>query len=170
MDKKVAELLNAQINAELYSAYLYLDFANFYDEHSMDGFKSWFKKQAEEEMEHAMKFLEYMQLKGEKVTLEAIAKPDKPCKELVDPLKYSVEHEKYVTSLIYAIYDAALEAKDFGTTHFLDWFVEEQNEEEDNAETNLAHFERYGHEAKALYALDGTMGERSSSSNETTEE
>ena len=160
MDKKVAELLNAQVNAEFYSAYLYLDFANFYDDESLDGFKNWFEVQAQEELDHALQMIDFLQAHDEKVTLEAIAKPDKICKNLIDPLEYSLEHEKYVTSLINNIYDAAFQVKDFGTMQFLDGFVKEQIEEEDTASTNLSRFKRFGTEAKALFAMDTEFGQR----------
>ena len=77
MDKKVAALISDQINKELYSAYLYLDFANYYGEVGLDGFENWYKIQAQEEQAHAMLFYQYLQNNGEKITLEAIAKPDK---------------------------------------------------------------------------------------------
>lgn len=164
MDKKVAELLNAQVNAEFYSAYLYLDFANFYDDEAMDGFKKWFTVQAQEELDHALQMIDFLQTCGEKVTLEAIAKPDKVLKDLVDPLEYSLEHERLVTSMIHNIYDAAAEARDYGSMQFLDGFVKEQIEEEDNAETNLKRFKRFGTVGKALFALDSELGEREASS------
>ena len=107
LDKKVAELLNDQVNKELYSAYLYLDFALYYDEIGLDGFANWYKIQAQEERDHAMLFLQYLQNNGEKVTLGAIAKPDKDLSDKLQVLKYGLEHERYVTSLIHAIYDAA---------------------------------------------------------------
>ena len=77
MDKKVSALINDQINKELYSAYLYLDFANYYGSVGLDGFENWYRIQAQEERDHAMLFYQYLQNNGEKVTLEAIAKPDK---------------------------------------------------------------------------------------------
>ena len=107
MDKKVSELLNDQINKEFYSAYLYLDMANFYASKGLDGFANWYEIQAKEEQDHAMLFYQYMHNNSEVVTLDAIAKPDKAYTELIDPLKAALEHEKYVTSLINAIYAAA---------------------------------------------------------------
>lgn len=160
LDPNVAKLLNEQINAEFYSAYLYLDFSNFYTDEALDGYANWFMIQAQEERDHAMLFLQYMQKNDESVTLEAIAKPDKACKELSDPLVYSLEHERYVTSLIHNLYGAALAVNDFRTTQFLDWFVKEQIEEEDNADTNLKRFRRFGSDTKALYDLDSEMAAR----------
>lgn len=160
MDKKVAALLNDQINKELYSAYLYLDMANFYDEKGLDGFANWYEIQAKEEQDHAMLFYQYMHNNDEKVTLEAVAKPDKTFKKPMDPLKDGLEHEKYVTSLINNIYDAAQEAKDFRTLQFLDWFIKEQGEEEKNASDMITKMELYGDDAKGLYMLNSELGGR----------
>ncbi len=160
MDKKVAELLNEQINKELYSAYLYLDFANYYTEQGLDGFANWYTVQAQEERDHAMLFLKYLQNNGEKVTLEAVAKPDKTYASNMDPLKAGMEHEQYVTSLINNIYDHAYGVKDFRTMQFLDWFVKEQGEEETNADNLIKKMELFGSEAKGLYMLDSELGAR----------
>lgn len=168
LDKKVAELLNEQINAEFYSAYLYLDFSIYYAEEGLDGFANWYKIQAQEERDHAMLMLEYMQNNGEKVTLDAIAKPDKECKSLKDPLEFSLEHERYVTNLIHNIYDAAYAVKDYRTMQFLDWFVKEQGEEEKNAEDMVRKFELFGEDPKSLYMLDNEMSSRTYSEPELT--
>ncbi len=160
LNQKVAELLNDQINKELYSAYLYLDMANYYAEEGLDGFRTWFTVQVQEERDHAMLFLQYLQNNGEKVTLKAIDKPDKVFATYEDPLKESLEHERYVTSLIHGIYEAAYSVKDFRTMQFLDWFVKEQGEEEKNAEDLLKKFELFGSDAKSLYMLDNELGAR----------
>ncbi len=160
MDKKVAGLLNEQINKELYSAYLYLDMANFYSEKGLDGFANWYEIQAREEQDHAMLIYQYLHNNDEKVTLEAIAKPDKTFETLMDPLKAGLEHEKYVTSLINNIYAAAQEAKDFHTTQFLDWFVKEQGEEEKNSSDQITKMELFGDDAKSLYMLNNELAAR----------
>ena len=133
LDKKVAELINTQVNKEFYSAYLYLDFANYYKDAELNGFSNWYQVQAQEERDHAMLFIQYLQNNGEKITLEAIAKPDKVFEDFRGPLTAGLEHENYVTGLIHDIYDAAYSVKDFRTMQFLDWFVKEQGEEEKNA-------------------------------------
>ena len=134
LNEKVAKLLNTQINKEFYSAYLYLSFSNFYDDKGLDGFANWYQVQAQEERDHAMLFVKYMQNNDLPITFEAIDKPDvSGLKENIDPLKAALKHEQYVTELIHTIYDAAAEAKDFRTVQFLDWFVKEQGEEETNA-------------------------------------
>ena len=160
MDKKVAQLLNEQIAKELYSAYLYLDFSIYYEAEGLDGFANWYMIQAQEERDHAMLFLKYLQMAGEKVTLGAIDKPDKKLASLMDPLKAGLEHEKYVTSLINDIYGAAYDVKDFRTMQFLDWFVKEQLEEEKNADDMIKKMELFGGDAKGLYSLDAEYAGR----------
>lgn len=160
LNEKVAALINDQINKELYSAYLYLDFSVFYEAQGLDGFANWYMIQAQEERDHAMLMLKYLQNNGEQVTLEAIAKPDKEMKELIDPLKYGFEHEQYVTSLINDIYAEAYSVKDFRTMQFLDWFVKEQLEEEKNAEGMIKKMELFGNDSKGLYSLDSEFAAR----------
>ena len=116
LDKKVVKLLNEQVNAEFYSAYLYLDFANYYADEGLDGFQNWYNIQAQEERDHALLFIQYLQNNGEKVTLEAIDKPDKKLTKLDTPLKEAFKHEQLVTSLIHTIYEAAVKVKDDITT------------------------------------------------------
>ena len=102
MNQRVHELLNDQINKELYSAYLYLDFSNYFKKVGLDGFANWYYIQAQEERDHAMLFYQYLQNESMDVTLKAIDKPDKEITEHMDVLKAGLEHEKYVTSLIIA--------------------------------------------------------------------
>ncbi len=160
MNEKVSALLNDQINKEFYSAYLYLDMANFYSQKGLDGFANWYEIQAKEEQDHAMLIYQYLQNNGEKVTLEAIGKPDKTFTTLMDPLKAGLEHERYVTSLINTIYEAAQEAKDFRTTQFLDWFIKEQGEEEKNSMDQITKMELFGDDARSLYMLNSELGAR----------
>lgn len=160
LDQKVSELLNEQINKELFSAYLYLDFSVFYQEQGLDGFANWYMIQAQEERDHAMLFLQYMQNNGEHIALGQIDQPNKECKGLKDPLNHALEHERYVTSLINAIYEAAHNAKDYRTMQFLDWFVKEQGEEEKNAEDMVKKFDLFGTDPKSLYMLDNEMSSR----------
>ncbi len=160
LDKTVARLLNEQINKELYSAYLYLDFSIYYEQQGLDGFANWYMVQAQEERDHAMLFLKYLQLCGEKATLDAVAKPDKVLDSLMAPLTFGLEHEQYVTSLINDIYAAAYGVKDFRTMQFLDWFVKEQLEEEKNADDMIKKMELFGGDSKGLYSLDSEYAAR----------
>ncbi len=160
MNEKVRDLLNQQINKELYSAYLYLDFANYYEQRGLSGFANWYKIQAMEERDHAMLFYQYLQNNSQKVVLEAIAKPDKEFTCDMDPLKAGLEHEQYVTSLINDIYAAAYEVKDFRTMQFLDWFVKEQGEEETNANDMISKMELFGSDPRGLYLLNNELAAR----------
>ena len=160
MNEKVHELLNQQINKEFYSAYLYLDFSNYFEDAGLDGFANWYKIQAQEERDHAMLFYQYLQNENQKVTLEAIAKPDKSADCHMDIHKAGLEHEKYVTSLINDIYAAAYEVRDFRTMQFLDWFVKEQGEEETNANDLITKMELFGSDPKSLYMLNQELATR----------
>jgi ferritin len=160
MNAKVHELLNQQINKEFYSAYLYLDFSNYFEDVGLDGFANWYMIQAQEERDHAMLFYQYLQNENQKVTLEAIAKPDKVLTCHMDVLKAGLEHEQHVTSLIHDIYSAAYDVKDFRTMQFLDWFVKEQGEEETNANDLITKMELFGSDPKSLYMLNQEMAAR----------
>ena len=160
LKQKVSQLLNEQINKEFYSAYLYLYFSNYYTEKGLNGFANWYKVQAQEERDHAMLIMQYMQNNDAVVTLEAIEKPEMELKENIDALKAGLEHEHYVTSLINDIYDAAYSEKDFRTMQFLDWFVKEQGEEETNASDLIRKMELFGSDPKSLYLLDQEMAAR----------
>ncbi len=160
LSEKVSSLLNDQINKEMYSAYLYLDFANYYKNKGLDGYANWYEIQAKEEMDHAMLFMKYLQNNDYEVSLEAIAKPDKVLNDFGDALHASLEHERYVTSLIYRIYEAASDAKDYRTMQFLDWFIDEQGEEEKNATDMITKYELFGKDPKSLYMLDNEYKSR----------
>ena len=154
MNDKIASLLNQQINKEFYSAYLYLDISNYYDGLDLDGYANYYMIQAQEERDHALLFLKYMQNNGLKVTLEAIDKPDKTFGSILDPLVAAADHERYVTALINNIYHECHEAHDYRTMKFLDWFVDEQMEEEDNADSMINRYKLFGSDPKGLYSLD----------------
>ena len=160
MDVKVAKLLNEQINKEFYSAYLYLDFANYYASVGLDGYENWYRIQAQEERDHAMLFYQYMQNNGQTVTFAAIERPEWTRADNMAPLKKALEHEKYVTSLIDEIYLEASAAKDFRTMQLLDWFVKEQGEEEKNAADMITKMELFGSDSKGLYMLNNELKAR----------
>ena len=160
MNAKVHELLNQQINKELYSAYLYLDFSNYFKARGLDGFANWYMIQAQEERDHAMLFYTYLQNENMPVTLEAIDKPDKLLDSDMNVLHHGLEHEKLVTSLINDIYEAAYSARDFRTMQFLDWFVKEQGEEETNANDLITKMELFGGDPRSLYLLNQELAAR----------
>ncbi|MBE6560940.1 MAG: ferritin [Ruminococcaceae bacterium] len=157
---KVHELLNAQINKEFYSAYLYLEFSNYFKDKSLDGFANWYMVQAQEERDHAMLFYTYLQNENMTVTLEAIDKPKNDFTDYMSVLTAGLEHERYVTSLINEIYAAAYETKDFRTMQFLDWFVKEQGEEETNAQDLIDKMNLFGADARSLYLLNQELAAR----------
>ena len=157
MEATVSALLNQQINKEFYSAYLYLDIANFYASKGLDGFANWYQVQAKEEQDHAMLFYQYLHNNGQPVILEAVGKPDGAFASLEAPLAAALEHERYVTALINAIYTAAQAAQDYRTVQFLDWFVKEQGEEEKNAADLITKMELFGSDAKGLYMLNSEL-------------
>ncbi|MCK7484894.1 MAG: ferritin [Bacillus subtilis] len=160
LNKKVAELLNQQINKEMYSAYLYLDFANFFIDHGLVGFGNWYNVQAQEEMSHAKLFIKYLQNNAVPVELEAIAKPGIELNDIRTPLVEAFVHEEFVTASIYAIYEAALQAKDYRTQQFLQWFIKEQGEEEKNANDLILQYDMYGQDKASLLQLDIYLGKR----------
>lgn len=164
LNKKVADLINDQINKEFYSAYLYLDMSNFFERRGLNGFANWYKIQAQEERDHAMLFYQYLQNNDCIVTLEAIAKPDKVYNTDMDVLKAGLEHEEYVTASINNIYGEAYSIKDFRTMQFLDWFIQEQGEEETNAREMITKMELFGGDAKGLYMLNQELAGRTYSS------
>lgn len=160
LNAKVRELLNDQINKEFYSAYLYLEFSNYFDTVGLDGFANWYKIQAQEERDHAMLFYQYLKNSNETVTFEAIDKPKTEINAHIDVMRAGLKHEEYVTSLINEIYSAAHDVKDFKTMQFLDWFVQEQGEEEKNANDLITKMELFGSDPKSLYMLNSELAAR----------
>ena len=154
MNTRIAELMNDQINKELYSAYLYLEIANYYDELDLDGYANYYMIQAQEERDHALLFMKYMQINGLKITLKAIDMPGKTYDSVLAPLELAAQHERYVTDLINNIYHEAQLDKDYRAMKFLDWFVDEQMEEEDNADKMISRYKLFGGDPRGLYLLD----------------
>lgn len=160
LNERVTKLINEQINKEMYSSYLYLNISNYYAEKGLVGFSSWFRKQAQEELEHAMKFIDYLYDEGEKVELTDIEAPKHEFKNNKEPLELTLHHEEYVTSLINNIYKTTLEVADYRTTSFLTWFIDEQREEEKNAKDLLNKFEIFAVDSKAVHQLDEQLAAR----------
>ena len=158
--KEIAKMLLDQINLELHSGYLYMEFANYYESKNLPGFAHWYVVQAGEEYQHAMKIRHFLIEAGEKVTFSAIADPDKTYKDVKAPLLAGLKHEQFITASIYKIYEKALSLKDHLTANFLQWFIEEQGEEETNAQQNIDKLELVGTTGAALYLLDKEMGTR----------
>lgn len=160
LDQKIAKLLNEQINKEFFSAYLYLDMANYYSDQNLDGFENWFHVQTQEERDHAMLFRQYLLNNGESVELAAIEAPNEKFENFRDPLVKSFEHEQYVTASINNIYAEAYKINDFRTMQFLDWFIKEQGEEEKNADDNIKKYDLFAGDPKGLYMLDNELKAR----------
>ena len=151
---EVTSVLNEQINKEMYSAYLYLTFADYYDDRGLKGFANWYEIQAKEEMDHALAIRRYLLDNDFRPAMEAIAKPDKTFESDLAPLEAGLEHEEYVTSLIHHCYEVAHAEHDVRTMKFLDWFVAEQGEEETNARDMITNMKLFGCDPKGLYDLD----------------
>jgi ferritin len=154
LDKKVSDLINEQITKEFYSAYLYLDFSNYYYDQGLDGFAHWYDIQAQEERDHAMLMRTYLLNNGVKVEFDVVPKPDKTYSTPLDPLEAGLAHEQEVTRLINCIYRAAKDVDDFRTMQCFDWFVKEQGEEEKNADDLIKKYKLFGGDPKGLYALN----------------
>lgn len=160
LNNEVVKLLNEQINKEIYSAYLYLDMANYYADKGLDGFENWFIIQAKEEMDHAMLIRTYLLNNNVKVKLDAIAAPDIEFADDKKPLTEALAHEEFVTASINNIYSAAVNVKEYRTMQFLDWFIEEQGEEEKNATDLITRYELFAQDSKGLYMMNQEMATR----------
>jgi len=160
MNKKLLEEMNDQINKEIFSGYLYLSMAAHFMAVNLNGFSKWMQIQAEEELEHGLKFFEYLNDIGEKVTLKAIEQPKTEFGSLVEVFEEVLAHEKFVTSRIHLLYEIALKENDYATQMFLQWFINEQVEEEKNATEILEKLKFVGDSGNAILMLDRTMGER----------
>lgn len=160
LDKELIAMLKQQVNMEWYSAYLYLDIHDFYVDKELNGFGTWFYVQTQEERDHAMLFIKYLQNNSERVQFYDVKAANLTFGSFRDPAVAAFEHEQKVTASINSIYAYAYEKKDFRTMQFLDWFVKEQNEEEKNTETIIKKFDLYGNDPKSLYMLDQELGTR----------
>ena len=160
LDKQLVEMIKQQINMEWGSAYLYLDIHDYFVDQELNGFGTWFYVQTQEERDHAMLFIKYLQNNSERVKLFDVTASIIEFSGFREPLVAAFEHEQKVTASINNIYAYAYEKRDFRTMQFLDWFVKEQNEEEKNTETLIKKFDLFGNEAKGLYMLDQELGTR----------
>lgn len=160
MQEEMIEQLNRQINLEFFSAYFYLDVANFYTAENLDGFANWFSIQEREERDHAFFIIRYLQDNDCEVRLSEIAAPHRQYGGFEEPLKLAYSHEKTVTQRIHDLYDLAFTQKDFRTMQFLDWFIREQGEEEKSVKTIGDKYTLFVNDQKSLYMLDGELKSR----------
>lgn len=159
MDNKLHDLIEDQINKELWSAYFYYDIAEYYRSKNLDGFAARFKHQAHEEVEHADKFVNFLQDLEIPFVLKAVPGPEEKFKDFRDPLLFQVKHEAYVTSLIYGIYNRAYDVKDLGVQNFIQRYIAEQLEEEKTAKDLLAKFDLIAKDGGiAVYQFDKDLG------------
>jgi len=160
MKKSIIKAVNEQIKKELHSAYIYLAMANYFEEQSLSGFGSWMKKQFEEEQEHAFKLRQYLFDRGEEVVLETLPAPKKVWKSPLEVFQAALKHEQFVTKSIHDLFELARKEKDYATEQMLQWFIEEQVEEEATASDAVDKLTLAGKNPNAILSLDKAFGRR----------
>lgn len=160
LSKKMEKALNEQINAELHSAYLYLAMAAWFESENLPGFASWMRVQAREENEHAMKFFGFINERRGRVALTAVEKPAGEWKSPLAAFEAALEHEQYITGRINDLVNLAVQEKDHATAAMLQWFVNEQVEEEAAADSIVQQLRMAENAPGALLMLNHAMGER----------
>jgi ferritin len=154
------DAINEQINRELYSSYLYLSMAAYFEDKNLPGFGHWMRIQADEEREHAMKFFDHLLDRGGRPLLKVIAAPESDWKSSLEAFREVQEHEAKVTSSINALYELALKEKDYPTQVMLHWFIDEQVEEEKNAAEIVQQLELIEAHGTAVLMLDHQLAKR----------
>lgn len=152
--------LNNHMKAEFFAGYLYLSMAAHFEHENLPGMAGWMHKQNQEEVEHAMKFFRYLNDRGAKASLQALEQPTTSWSSPLAAFKDALKHEQMVTGEIYRLLEMAQKEKDHATVHFLQWFVEEQVEEEANVEGVIARLEMAGDSKAALLFMDRELGAR----------
>ena len=163
LTQKVEEAFNEQLNAELYSSYLYLSMSAHFAAQSLNGFAHWMKLQADEEYAHGMKFFDFMLDRGGKPTLKAIEAPPAAFGTPVEAFATVLDHERKVTALIHGLVDVTAKEGDHASAPFLQWFVAEQVEEEKSAQEIGDQLKLIGDQPAALFMIDQMLGQRSAS-------
>ncbi|HMA77144.1 MAG TPA: ferritin [Candidatus Krumholzibacteriaceae bacterium] len=154
LSDKMCEALAEQVNKEIYSAYLYLSMSSYFDSEGLKGFSNWYFIQYREEMDHAMRIYDYIQEQGFRVKLKAIDEPPSEFGTPLEVVEKTLEHEKFVTSLINDLMDLSIEEKDHATKIFLQWFVSEQIEEESSVTDILDKLKLAGEKGNGLFMID----------------
>ncbi len=160
LSKNLLESLNKQVNFEFYSSYLYLSMAAYAESVDLSGFANFFRVQAQEELAHAMKFYDYIFQKNGVVTLETIPKPDLTFDNIIDVFQKGYNHEQLVTKKIYELADIASEEREHATMSLLNWFIDEQVEEENNFNSLLKRIRRSEGNPAAIYMMDDELATR----------
>lgn len=161
LSKKMEKALNDQINAEIWSAYLYLSMSAYFESDNLPGFANWMRIQWQEELTHATKLFDYVNERGGRVLLQPIAEVKTEWNDIVEVFEETFAHEKHVSALINNLVDIAVEEKDHATNNMLQWFVAEQVEEEAAAEEILNHLKRINGFGHGIIMLDRELGQRS---------
>lgn len=152
--------INEQINVELFSAYMYLAMSADCADRNLTGFAHWLRAQAEEEVDHAMRFFSFLLERGARVELQAVEGPPSSFGSPLEIMEKSLEHERFVTGRINSLYATALEEKDYPAQVLLQWFVTEQVEEEASIDEIVERMKLFGEEGSALLMLDTQLGAR----------
>jgi ferritin len=160
LKKAIQDKMNDQIKHELYSAYFYLSMAAYLGANNLLGSAQWMRVQAQEEQGHALKFFDHIYDRGARVTLQAIDQPPAEFNGLLDVFEKVLAHEQKVTGLINDLYALAAREKDYASQNFLQWFVDEQVEEEKNADQIVQQIKMLGDHKGALFMLDSHLGKR----------
>lgn len=160
LSEKVQSAINEQINKELWSSYLYLSMAAYFEDQNLPGFSNWMRVQAQEEVTHAMKFFDYVNSRGGRVVLKPIDKVQVEWDNVQSAIEDTLNHEKKVTASIYDLVDIADKEKDHATNQMLQWFIAEQVEEEANADDLLQKIEMTEGKAHALLMIDKELATR----------
>ena len=160
LSERMMKSLNKQLNAELYSAYLYLSMAAYFESKNLKGFANWMRVQAQEELTHAMKFFDYINERRGRVYLEAIEKPPTEWKSPLDVFEATYEHEVKVTSMINDLVNMSMEEKDHATYNMLQWFVAEQVEEEASADEIRQQLRMIKEDGRGIMMLDRELKQR----------
>ncbi len=160
INQKLEKAINEQINAELYSAYLYLSMGAYFEEQGLSGFANWMRVQFEEEQFHGLKFFDYLAERGGRVLLGAIEMPESEWESPVAVFEEVLKHERHVTSLINNLIDIAIEERDHASKSFLNWFIDEQVEEEAAAEDLLNQLKLVEGDGRGILMLDREMASR----------
>ena len=160
LKKKMLDALNKQINEELFSAYLYLAMAAYFESISLNGFASWMKVQVQEEVSHAMKIYDYVFERGGKAEMQAIKKPALEWKSPLNVFQEAYKHECHISGCFNKLVDLAIESGDHPTNNFLQWFVAEQVEEEASADDVVQKLKLVGNDGGGLFMIDQEMGTR----------
>jgi ferritin len=160
LSKKMEEAINGQLNKEMYSAYLYMAMSAYADSQGLKGIANWFMVQYHEEMVHAMKFYEYLQEQGNSVVLGTIEKPEGNFTTALSLFEAGLTHERFITQSINDLVDLAIEEHDHATKIFLEWYVTEQVEEEQNATEIVQTLTMIGDNKAALFMYDKDLSSR----------